>query len=87
MTDTLPYQQESVTVKPGDSVLLWTDGITEAMNEAGEQFGNHRLQAQVAQPTTSVAVAAEQIIDAVRSFAGDQPQSDDICLVGFSRAE
>lgn len=86
VTDALPYDQESVTVKPGDSILLWTDGITEAMNEVGEQFGNERLQSQVAESASSVEAATERIIDSVRSFAGNQPQSDDICFVGLSRS-
>ena len=84
VTDALPHDQAAVTLEPGASVFLWTDGITEAMNEQGEQYGNDRIRDEVA-ADSSVGDSSERLIESVRQFVGNSPQSDDICLVGLAR--
>ena len=79
----LGYRQETVTLNPGDTMILYTDGVSEAMNAEGEEFGVERLQ-QVfaANPPVDARTANEAVMAAVAEFAGDTPQSDDItCLV------
>ena len=79
----LGYRQETVTLNPGDTMILYTDGVSEAMNAEGEEFGVERLQ-QVfaASPPVDARTANEAVMAAVAEFAGDTPQSDDItCLV------
>ena len=80
------YKEDEVALHPGDALLLYSDGITEAMNEAREQFGEERLAAMFERhrhkPT---AVMVEHIIQAVAHHAGGAPQSDDITLLIIKR--
>ena len=83
----LEYEQMSVTLSPGDHVILYTDGVTEAMNEAEEEFGMDRLEGLFSQSRPDEARAVNDVIfDAVMDFAGDAPQSDDITCMTL-RAE
>jgi phosphoserine phosphatase RsbU/P len=79
-------EQGSATVDPGDVVIFYTDGVTEAMNEALEEFGLARLQEAVA---ASAGGSAQQVLqaigEAVSAFTGDTDQSDDLTLFVFKR--
>ena len=79
----LPYQHATVTLAPDDTVVLYTDGVTEAMNEDGEEFGVDRLrEVFAANPPQGSEAANRTVFEAVHAFAGDTPQSDDVtCLV------
>ena len=79
----LDYQEDNANLNPGDTLILYTDGVSEAMNASGEEFGVERLQQIfVNQPPTSARMTIEAIMQAVSDFAGDTPQSDDVtCLV------
>ena len=79
----IKYPSHTVQLEPGDTILLYTDGITEAMNADGEQFGVPRMHEVFASnPPENSQQAAEAMFEAVREFVGDTPQSDDItCLV------
>jgi len=80
------YTQESVTLAPGDTVVLFTDGITEAMNADNQQFGLDRLiELFKNQPPESAAAANAAVFECVRAFAGDAPQSDDITCLALRR--
>ena len=84
----MPYQQQSIRLDPGDLMFLYTDGVTEAMNEEGEEFGVERLQEVFAsKPPSSTKEANEAVFSAVSDFAGDTPQSDDITCLAVSRSE
>lgn len=80
------YTQESVTLEPGDTVVLYTDGVTEAMNADNQQFGMDRL-AEVFEGNSpeSATSANEAVFERVRIFAGDAPQSDDITCLTLRR--
>ncbi len=80
------YQQTSTTLSPGDTIFFYTDGVTEAMNEDGEEFGIERLR-KVFEPSppTDSESATEAVFEAVHAFAGDTDQSDDITCVTFHR--
>ncbi|MFN8497456.1 MAG: SpoIIE family protein phosphatase [Anaerolineae bacterium] len=70
----------------GDTLVLYTDGITEAINERDEAFGEARLAELVAaHRRLSAEALAARIVDAVGEFAGDHPQFDDITLVVLKR--
>ncbi len=77
------FPSQSVQLEAGDTVVLYTDGVTEAMNGEGEQFGVSRMhEVFAANPPENSEQAARAMFDAVRDFVGDTPQSDDItCLV------
>ena len=65
------FGQQTVTITPGDTVVLYTDGVTEAMSSSGEQFGIERLQQVFAgSPPVDSREASRAIFDAVSSFAG-----------------
>ncbi len=75
----IDYSSQSVTLAPGESVVMYTDGITEAINTQGEEFGVERLGEVAAQIGGQDAQAANlAILQAVKEFAGDAPQFDDI---------
>lgn len=75
--DEAEYVDESVLLKAGDSVFLYTDGVTEAMNDHGQCFGEKRLLDLFATSTPTTA----QVLSAVRTHAGTAPQSDDITML------
>ena len=78
----LDYDNKSVTLAPGDLIVMYTDGVTEAFDEEGNQFGTKRLQEVFAgAEPTDVQAANRSVFEAVEKFAGDTPQSDDITCV------
>lgn len=81
-----PFQEETVALNPGDVLLIYSDGITEAVNAGDEDFGETRLITLAQQNLTLPASALiEKIIAAVMAFAGNVPQRDDITLVVVKR--
>lgn len=78
----LTYQEKKGSLSPGDSLVLYTDGVTEAMNSDDEEFGLERLRQVLAVAGSNNARAANHaIFAAVHAFAGERPQFDDItCL-------
>ena len=84
----IEYRQHTVALAPGDTAVLYTDGVTEAMNGEGEFFGTERLQATFAStPPTDAREANETVFRAVHSFVGDTPQSDDITCLALYRSK
>ena len=82
----IPYRENSIKLESGDTVILYTDGITEAFNSAGELFGLDKLCEIFRDRQPSDAREASAIIfDEVNKFAGDEPQSDDQACLVFRR--
>jgi len=79
------YATHTVQLLPGDRLILYTDGVTEAFNPAEEAYGTQRLvdEVQVHGGGTPGALV-ERICQSVTSFAGAAPQSDDITLTVLS---
>ena len=79
----IEYRQNTVTLSPGDTVVFYTDGVTEAMNGEEEQFGLDPLSEFFrTNPPRDPEQTTSAIFEAVNAFAGETPQSDDItCLV------
>ncbi|MCM2465065.1 PP2C family protein-serine/threonine phosphatase [Methanoculleus oceani] len=76
------YGEETVNLESGDIVLLYTDGITEAINPDEEQFGEKRLIETIAGcRDLSPAGIVEKVRDAVVKFSGDEPQFDDLTIM------
>jgi serine phosphatase RsbU (regulator of sigma subunit) len=82
-----PYQAESVVVEPGDRLLLYTDGVTEAMNEAGELYDTVKPFKSFF--TDHLPDRANRFIDdlvaEMKSFMGAAPQNDDITAMYVMR--
>ncbi|WP_420612355.1 PP2C family protein-serine/threonine phosphatase [Candidatus Spongiisocius sp.] len=82
----IPFPQRTLTLQRGDTLLLYTDGVTEAMNAESEEFGVERLQTIFRDtPPTSAQATNDAVFAAVHAFAGDTPQSDDITCLSISR--
>jgi len=86
----LPGTRYATQTRPfpaGSCVVLYSDGITEAEDVAGEEFGNERLEALLQEHIDcSAATIRDQIADAVENFVGEAPQKDDETLVIVRRA-
>lgn len=84
--DDFKYSEETLQLEHGDTLLLYTDGVTEAINSGDEEFGEQRLQAVLAQLTgNSSQDIIERIKACVSDFAGEAEQSDDITLLAIKR--
>jgi serine phosphatase RsbU (regulator of sigma subunit) len=79
------YHELQVEVEPGELWFVCTDGFTEAINAQGKMYGLDRLRQQLARGPGSVTEAGEGILRDVQGYLGSQPQSDDMCLVGWGR--
>jgi serine phosphatase RsbU (regulator of sigma subunit) len=79
------YSEQSMRLQKGDALVLYTDGVTEAMNPTYELYNEERLQTHVTGlPTTHNAEAlVESILESVKAFAEDAEQSDDITLLAL----
>jgi sigma-B regulation protein RsbU (phosphoserine phosphatase) len=77
------YESGHAELHPGDALYIYTDGVVEALNESGAEYGGDRLASQVAAlGTTDAASSLSRIFASVDQFAGATPQYDDItCLV------
>lgn len=74
-----PYSQQSVKLVPGDTVVVFSDGVSEALDSAGEEFGDDRVLASIqAAAGTNAQTLVTQVFDAVRDFTAGTAQGDDI---------
>ena len=76
------YEEGAVELAPGDTVLLYTDGVTEAANPSGETFGAARLLEWAArQAGASPSQIRTGLLRAVEEFSGGRPNDDDLALL------
>lgn len=71
--------------QPGERLILFTDGVTEAMNEEREQFGVDRLKAAILESEAGSAQLGDSILRAIKTFVGQSEQYDDLTLVIIGR--
>jgi phosphoserine phosphatase RsbU/P len=81
----IDYDPCTVDLQPGDLVLIYTDGISEAMNADHELYGRSRLLEAVRRAPERLEDLCVWILEDVKRFTQQQPQNDDICLIGFQR--
>jgi sigma-B regulation protein RsbU (phosphoserine phosphatase) len=76
------FEEESLVLKPGDLIIAFSDGVTEALDPAGEEFTDDRL---LACARAHLGESPQQVLDAlladVRTFCADATQSDDVTVV------
>ncbi len=81
-----PYTEQYAELQPGDLMLLYSDGLTEARDEQGEFFGHQRLLDLL--PSLrglSAEAVGRRLLEEVEGFAADAPPSDDLSLIVVRR--
>lgn len=77
-----PYEQETIQLQSGDILALYTDGVTEAVNPAGVEFGEEKMRSILAESLGLTArESAEKVIAKVLEWQGQGSQHDDITLI------
>ena len=81
--DKATYEQEVVTLSPGDMVITFSDGVSEASNAEGTVFGVDRIVECVhaAPSDLEPSQLVQEVLAAVRKFTVGEPQSDDITVL------
>ncbi|MDH3251727.1 MAG: SpoIIE family protein phosphatase [Ignavibacteria bacterium] len=86
MIEHFKFQEEIITLQQDDVLLVVSDGITEAMNSVGEQFGESRLEAVVRKHLTeSAAEILEAVVAAVADHCASMERLDDMTLLAMKR--
>lgn len=84
-----PYETQEIVIEPETTILLYTDGLDEAMNADKKQFGEKRifeeLNRAIQTKQLSPQTVIEQMIQAVHDYVGDTEQSDDLTLLCLRR--
>jgi sigma-B regulation protein RsbU (phosphoserine phosphatase) len=82
------YREHTAKIAPGDKLVLYSDGVTEAFSPHGELYGEERLRETLRGNTGKSAQAVlDAVLDSVHTFAQDAPQADDLTLLILKRAE
>jgi sigma-B regulation protein RsbU (phosphoserine phosphatase) len=76
------YEQGAVPLRPGDVFVGYTDGVVEALNARGEEFGERRLRDCVeALSNLTAEEICERVVRRVDEWCADTPQHDDLTIV------
>jgi serine phosphatase RsbU (regulator of sigma subunit)/pSer/pThr/pTyr-binding forkhead associated (FHA) protein len=79
------YEPLRVPLAPGDSLVLYTDGLPDAVNPEGQWYGSDRIRAQLEREAGCAAALCQRLLGDIRRFVGNRPQSDDMCLTCVRR--
>jgi sigma-B regulation protein RsbU (phosphoserine phosphatase) len=86
IVEDFPFEQRTLELQPGDSILLYTDGVPDASNEEQEQFGMERLRRAIVEhqlaPVSGMVAALE---GAIAELTGGATQFDDIAILAVKR--
>ena len=79
------YQQCSMTLTSGDMIFLYTDGVTEAINETAELYGEERLKEALSgiDRNAPISETLGSLRESIKTFAGTAEQADDITMLGL----
>jgi sigma-B regulation protein RsbU (phosphoserine phosphatase) len=82
----IEYQGETTKLGVGDTIVLYTDGVNEATNNAFEEYGDERMiqKLKALNGMSCKEIIDEQLKD-VKTFVGDAEQSDDITMMALKR--
>jgi sigma-B regulation protein RsbU (phosphoserine phosphatase) len=73
------YEEETLQLEDGDALVVFSDGVTEALNVAGDEFGEERLLPCIQEHWGSAPdVLLDKILSTVRTFAASAAQNDDV---------
>jgi sigma-B regulation protein RsbU (phosphoserine phosphatase) len=77
-----PYEQETIQLQSGDMLVIYTDGVTEALNPTGIEFGEAKLRSILLESLRlSAHEAAKMVLEKVLRWEGQAAQHDDITLI------
>jgi sigma-B regulation protein RsbU (phosphoserine phosphatase) len=81
------YELGQAKLQPGDLLLAYTDGVNEAVNEKGDEWGEEALYDLVRQHNQNEPIQEliDRILVAIDKFAGNIPQADDVTMLGLKR--
>ncbi|MCH8486013.1 MAG: SpoIIE family protein phosphatase [Candidatus Cyclonatronum sp.] len=80
--DGMPYSEKTIQLKPGDTLVTFTDGVTEAENSSAEMYEEERVISYLeTHPKENTEQLVSGLFEEVERFAGDAPQSDDITVL------
>ncbi len=86
LIDAATFAEQTADLNPGDLLLVYSDGVTEAMNAGGDFFGDERLRALLPGMTSMTpAEAGARVLNAVLQFVGEARPHDDLSLVILRR--
>ncbi|HEV3304679.1 MAG TPA: SpoIIE family protein phosphatase [Planctomycetaceae bacterium] len=85
ISQTENYRELKLAMEPGTAVVVYTDGVTDAVNPAGEVFGRARLEQFIADVKAPAGELVKAIMREVDGFCGSRLQWDDMCLVCMRR--
>jgi sigma-B regulation protein RsbU (phosphoserine phosphatase) len=81
----VPFVEETITIAPHELLVLYSDGLTEAMNATNEIYGLPRLSQVVSSQGNTAQTAIKAVVADIDSFCGATPPRDDIFIVAFQR--
>ncbi|MBR5769508.1 MAG: serine/threonine-protein phosphatase, partial [Clostridia bacterium] len=80
----VPYRENEYVLEPGDTIFLYTDGVTEAQNREEELFGEERMLKALDEAEDKTPEGLCNVVKAaINEFVGDAPQFDDITMLAF----
>jgi sigma-B regulation protein RsbU (phosphoserine phosphatase) len=82
--DALTLDGQDIQLEEADTLLIYSDGVTDALNPQGEPFGKERLQnalREICHDTTSCI--CQSLLSRIQAFSADEPQYDDITLLSL----
>jgi sigma-B regulation protein RsbU (phosphoserine phosphatase) len=82
------YAEEEIALAPGGQILLYTDGVSEAVSPGGEQFGTHRILAALSQARArgeahGIGEGVQALRKRLAAFCAGAPARDDVTIVGL----
>ncbi len=81
-----PYDEDEVSLNPGDTLLLFTDGISDAINKNDENYSEKRLVERVSElKDQEPKQIIDQVLEEVQNFIGEAPQFDDLTMMIIQR--
>jgi sigma-B regulation protein RsbU (phosphoserine phosphatase) len=81
-----PYEEDRTELAPGDTLVVYSDGISDAVDEFDKPFGEERLQECVVRHAHEDArTIIQRVVDAVKAHEGGTPRIDDLTLIVVKR--
>ncbi|MGH7454825.1 MAG: PP2C family protein-serine/threonine phosphatase, partial [bacterium] len=78
------YKAKKIVLQSGEGIFLFTDGVTEAMDRAGELFSEARLEENLkGKPDVSLSQLMQNVITASNAYSTGVPQADDITILAL----